>query len=284
MKTYILLFVCLIFGCKSKGIISKSFAKKTVYLFAGQSNMDGRADGSLIMPADLARLDKVANRITFYYNGTTETPLQLTTPARHIQKKYDLVKSFGPELFFGIEMAEKYPDREFIFIKRALGGSSLYGCWNPDWDIEKARLMNEENRPRLYEELIDNTLSVLSNYNPNEYQVAGMLWVQGETDSAIKRWGDTPARKYGSILQNLIIKTRINLSAPNMPFVIFQVGNGMVVKGMTHVAQNDKDTYLISQSNDKSSNDFYPKNPPPIGHYTAESMKRIGVAFFNILK
>ena len=39
-------------------------------------------------------------------------------------------------------MAEKYPNDEFIFIKRSVGGTSLYGCWNPDWTYEKANQMN----------------------------------------------------------------------------------------------------------------------------------------------
>ena len=38
---------------------------------------------------------------------------------------------------------------------------------------------------------------------------------------------------------------------------------------------------LIPQSNKQSSADFYAKNPPPLGHYTAASMKRIGQRFFE---
>ncbi len=55
-----------------------------------------------------------------------------------------------------------------------------------------------------------------------------------------------------------------------------------VVEGMKQIAKNDNNAYLIPQSSDEESVDFYEQNPPPIGHYTAKSMKRIGIEFFKI--
>ena len=63
---------------------------------------------------------------------------------------------------------------------------------------------------------------------------------------------------------------------------MFQVGHGKVVEGMKQIAKNDNNTYLIPQSSDKESVNFYEQNPPPTGHYTAISMKRIGIEFFKI--
>ena len=280
-----IIIACLFFlSCSMIKKVESSTSIKKVFLFAGQSNMDGRANGAQLTKMDLQRLSKVANRISFYYNHQPVTPLQLTTASKHVQKKFSLTESFGPELFFGIEMAEKYPEDEFVFIKRSQGGTSLYGCWNPDWSEEKAALMNELKQPKLYFDFIAYAKDVLKEYNPAEYEIKGMLWVQGEADSGVKKWGEKPAEAYGENLSKLIESTRTSLDIPEMPFVLFQVGFGKVVKGMKKTAENDNHVYLIPQSNDKQSKDFYKKNPPPVGHYTAKSMKRIGMAFFKIFE
>ena len=78
--------------------------------------MEGRANGGKVAEEDLERLKKVADRIQFFYNHQPVTPLQLTTPPGHIQRKFQMETSFGPEPFFGILLAEQHPDDEFVFI------------------------------------------------------------------------------------------------------------------------------------------------------------------------
>lgn len=284
MKSIIpLFFVCfLTFPCVAQKIVQEESEKKRVFLFAGQSNMEGRADGAQLSEADINRLEKVGNRVQFFYNKQPATPLQLTTPSSSIQKKFNLSKSFGPEIFFGIELAEKYPNDEFIFIKISKGGTSLYGCWNPYWSEKNAAHMNELHQPKLFYDFMEYVNQVLINYNTKEYEISGMLWVQGEADSDVKKRGDEPANSYGENLRNLIKKVRKEFENFNLPFVIFQVGSGKVVEGMKQTAETDKNVYLILQSKDENAPDYYKKNPPPIGHYTAKSMKRIGEEFFHI--
>lgn len=279
-------FFCLFFfACSAtkdfKQEITQEIRKK-VFFFAGQSNMDGRANGAQLSELDLNRLKKVAHRIQFFYNHQPVTPLQLTTPSNYIQKKFSLEKSFGPELFFGIELAEKHPDEEFIFIKRAKGGTSLYGCWNPYWDAGKAKQMNELNAPKLFSDFVNYSKEVLAKYKTTDYEIVGMLWVQGEADSGEKRWGKEPAETYGENLRILIKEVRKIFKINELPFVIFQVGNGKVVEGMKTNAANDENVFLIPQSKIKNSPNFYERNPPPIGHYTAKSMKQIGERFFEV--
>lgn len=274
------------YSCQSTSLLeTKASAKKTlpkkVFLFAGQSNMDGRADGSALSDADLQRLQKVSSRIEFHYNHQPVSPLQLTEPKNHHKRKFNLETCFGPELFFGIEMAEAYPDQEFIFIKRAKGGTSLYGAWNPLWDSVKAKKMSELSEPKLFEDFISYTQAVLSTYDPGTYEISGMLWVQGEDDSNVKKWGNEPAATYGKNLQLLIEMARNAVTFEKMPFLLFQVGRGQVVEGMEATAHRDAHICLIPQSKDKNSDDYYVKNPPPIGHYTTPAMKKMGVAFFN---
>lgn len=284
MKKLILTIILLAItiACTAAEKPNESKNKKKVFLFAGQSNMDGRANSGDLSEDDLARLEKVANRIVFYYNHKPVTPLQLTSASKFIKNKFGFNEIFGPELFFGIEMAEKYPNDEFIFIKRSVGGTSLYGCWNPDWTYEKANQMNEADKPKLYSDFIEYTKSILASMNENEYEIAGMHWVQGEADSNIKNYGEEPAITYGKNLKNLVESVREDIKVQHMPFTIFQVGKGKVIEGMEEVANNDDNVYLIPQSNDETSADYYEQYPKPLGHYTTKSMKIIGVNFFKI--
>lgn len=282
-KLMLIIVLCSItFNSSATEKLNDSTKKKKVYLFAGQSNMDGRANGGVLSNKDLERLAKVGHRILFYYNHKPVTPLQLTTPTPFLHNKFKFNKIFGPELFFGIELAEKYPNEEFIFIKRSVGGTSLYGCWNPDWTYEKANQMDEAKKPKLYSDFIEYTHSILAPMNESEYEISGMLWIQGEADSNIKNYGEEPAITYGKNLKKLVESVRADLETPNLMFVMFQVGKGKVIEGMQEVAKNDDKVYLIPQSTNETSADYYDQYPKPLGHYTTKSMKRIGVEFFKV--
>lgn len=278
---FFLLLCCSIIACATNKS-AVTIKKKQVYLFAGQSNMDGRGNGGDLSEKDLARLEKVAHRIQFYNNHKPLSNLQLTPSTPFLKNKFKFDTVFGPELFFGIEMAEKYPNDEFIFIKRAVGGTSLYGCWNPDWTEEKAAIVKEQDKPKLYFDFIDYVKETLKNYDSNSYEIKGMLWVQGEADSNRKNYGDKPSETYGANLQTLINSVRNDLNQPKLPLVLFQVGKGKVIEGMQKVAKNDENVYLIPQSDDENSADYYEQYPKPLGHYTTKSMKRIGENFFKI--
>ena len=253
--------------------------KIKVFFLAGQSNMDGRARAYHLSDEDLKRLKKAQENVTLYYNHQAPVPLQPTTPPTHVQQKFDTKQIFGPELFFGIEMSEAYPDHDIILIKRSRGGMSLYGAWNPNWTEEKAKTMNEENAPKLYSDFIAYAHEVLKDYDPSEYELCGMLWVQGETDSGTKKFGTIAADTYEANLKNLIQGVRSEFSSPELPFIIFQVGNEKVVQAMRNISNEDKNVTLIPQEYQKESEYYFPRNPSPLGHYTYESMKRIGEYF-----
>lgn len=267
--------------------ISASFAqadanvkqKIKVFLLAGQSNMDGRGDGSKLSQQDLLALKRAQKNVLFAYNGKAAEPLYVTTPLAHIQKKFALEKTFGPELFFGIGLSQAFPEEKILLIKRSLGGSSLYGCWNPNWTAKKASLMNELNRPKLYSELISDIHRILSDYNKEEYEICGMLWVQGETDSSKKKWGPKPADTYEENLKTLISSIREEVGDKNLPFLMLQVGSGKVVDAMSNISQTVKNVSFIPQNKDKKSSRYLPTYGPPIGHYTYDGMKTIGLWF-----
>ena len=263
-------------------IVSKGYTKPQydsrpikVFLLAGQSNMGGKADGELLTKVDKKELAQASKHIQFYFNRGYHGPLKLTEAMKYDRENYNLKKSFGPEIFFGIEMAKIYPDDKLLFIKRSIGGTSLYGCWNPDWTAENAKVMDEEDEPKLYSDFQNYIQEVLKDYDPSEYEFAGMLWVQGEADSKVT----TAAKAYNQNLQRLIEGMRNFTYEPELPFIIFQVGSGKVVEGMEAVAKRIKNVALIPQNKNPNSEDYYPEYAPPKSHYTYVGMKKIGQRF-----
>ncbi|UXX80989.1 sialate O-acetylesterase [Reichenbachiella carrageenanivorans] len=250
-----------------------------VFILAGQSNMDGRGNPAELTSEDSLRWLKAQSQIMLAYNHDSIAPLYAAKSSDFILKKFKLQHYFGPELFFGINLAEARPNEQFLFIKRSVGGTSLYGCWNPNWTKEKAIVMNEQNRPKLYwdtEAYLDKILTMPEYSN---YQIEGVLWVQGEADSNVDKIGEVPPAAYEENLTNLIHAFRRKTNRPDLPFIMFQVGKGKVVDGMYRVAKNVSNVSLIPQSTDATSPDFYPKYAPPRGHYNTSSMKRIGTQF-----
>ena len=247
--------------------------KIRVFIFAGQSNMEGRADGTKLSPEDKARLLDAQKRIQLAYNRQPIRPLDRVIPPDDIREIYKVDTIFGPELFFGLSMAEAWPDEKMLFIKRAVGGTSMYGCWNPNWSAEKAAVFEEENEPRLYRDMIAYVKGLLSEYAPDQYEICGMFWVQGESDSSNR----AAAAAYGENLRALIEGVRKEVGNDALPFLLLQVGETKVVEGMKQTAHDVPNVSLLTQSADPASPEFLPKISN--GHYNHEGMKRIGDRF-----
>ncbi len=248
-----------------------------VFLCAGQSNMEGRADGTKLTQLDRERLSLVQSRVQLAFNREAIRVLDAVRPSKEIAALYERELIFGPELFFGISVAETWADEKILIIKYSAGATSLHGCWNPDWHFDKAAVLGEENEPRLYEQFISYVKEVLSILGDDEYEICGMLWVQGETDSR----NPIAAAAYGDNLQELIRQIRIDLHQEALPFLMFQVGNRQVVEGMKSAAVLHSQVTLLPQSKDPASTDFYPRMEN--GHYNYHGMKKLGHRFADSL-
>ncbi len=247
--------------------------KIKVFILAGQSNMEGRADANKLLPQDLERLSKAQQNVQLSFNNEPVSPLKAVKPSAEIAKIYKRELIFGPELFFGIALSEAWPDEKILLIKFSEGGTSLHGCWNPEWSEYKAAVMGEEDETKLYPALIDYVEQTLSEYRKDEYEICAMLWVQGETDAGNK----IAAAAYGQNLQQFISHIRQDLENDTQPFLLFQVGHGKVVEGMIKTAQFVPNVTLIQQCLEPTSVNFYPKMEN--GHYNYEGMKKLGQHF-----
>ena len=286
------LFILLFLSCA--GVSFGQIAKKTkVFILAGQSNMDGRGDASKLSEAEMKLLSNASQKIYFVYKGTVvegnaieyKGALDFTNPWSFVKKKFRIEKCFGPELFFGIELVKNHPKQEYLFIKRSQGGTSLYGAWNPNWSFEKASFFNEQDKPKLYQDFINLVDAELAKLNPDSYEIVGMLWVQGETDSNTIN-GSMAADTYHQNLENLVNSVRGHYHIPNLPFLILGVGSKKVQKAMFEVSKKLNNVSFIERSREVNNINYTPIythkwKDKPVGHYNYEGMKKIGQLFFE---
>jgi hypothetical protein len=268
------LVLCCVSAARADELQRPEQGKKIkVFVLAGQSNMEGRADGTKLTPETRARLGKVQERVQLAFNYQDPKPLDVVKPHPAIAKIYEREFIFGPELFFGMALAEAWPEEKFLFIKFAAGATSLHGAWNPDWTEEKAAVTGEEEETPLYGAMMAYIEKTLSGYDPADYEIRAMLWVQGETDGP----SAVAAAAYGENLRNLIGRVRRDLDRATLPFLLFEVGRAKVVKGMQDTAKTMDKVCLLPQSQDPASRDFYAKMEN--GHYNLEGQKKLGLRF-----
>lgn len=273
--------------------LGQNTQKTKVFLLAGQSNMDGRGDASKLSEAEMKLLTNASQKIHFVYKGTVgegnairyNGALDFTNPWNFVKQKFRIEKCFGPELFFGVELVKNYPKQDYLFIKRSQGGTSLYGAWNPNWSFEKASFFNEQDKPKLYQDFIDLVDAELAELHPDSYEIVGMLWVQGETDSNTSN-GSVAADTYHLNLENLINSVRDHYDIPDLPFLIVGVGSKKVQKAMVQVRNKLTNVSFIERSQDVNRSNYTPIythewNGKPVGHYNYEGMKKIGQLFFK---
>lgn len=261
-------------------------ASETVHvvLLGGQSNMVGVANYDDLSDEDKKRVNAVSARVQISRDGRSAASLS------YVNSKGDAKKRFGPELFIGVTLAEANPKQEYLFIKTARGGTSLYGAWNPDWSAKKAMEVEKgtEKQTKKYYNLhlaaIRDNLEKLERKN-RPYRIIGMAWMQGENDAA----REVSARRYEANLKKLIAGYRRELDIHDLPFVCVQInsvygdfpaGPKMVRKAFVNVAEADPKVEVIRTMAERPATDF----PKVDGtHYNAEGQKRLGIAMAKAL-
>jgi len=174
-----------------------------VYLLAGQSNMVGYSQANGLPPS----LQIAQEDVQIYRSGEPWwKPLE---PAS------DYAGWTGPEVTFGRTLADALPDRQVLLIKHAVGGTDLAQYWHPG-DYAGDPATGEGYRTFL--STVGAGLSELDAAGV-DYRVAGMIWMQGESDTFDATW----SAAYGSNLDRLIDRAREDVSAPDMPFALGQI-------------------------------------------------------------
>jgi alpha-galactosidase len=163
-----------------------------------------------------------------------------------------LGEKLGPELAFGITMQEAL-DQPILIIKTAWGGQSLHTDYRSPssgpyketesnakrFDSAEKRQQIKDKTGRRYHQMIEHVRHVLADlprvcpeYDAKQgYELAGFVWFQGFNDMVDR--STYPDREqpggyalYAQWLANFIRDVRMDLKAPDLPFVIGVMGVG----------------------------------------------------------
>lgn len=212
-----------------------------IYIFAGQSNMEGHGEmgpigtqGTLDYlvannPSVYGHLKNGANWAVrddawiWYKRGGT------TLLKGGISAGYGaLTTTIGPELQFGHAMGDMQSG-PILIIKTAWGGKSLAVDFRPPssgWAVNPPAVVGDQGY--YYKEILAHVNDVLTNlptyfpaYNPADgYELAGFGWHQGWNDRVTQAYND----EYEVNMKNFINDVRADLGKPNLPFVIATTG------------------------------------------------------------
>jgi hypothetical protein len=157
-----------------------------IYLLLGQSNMVGRGA--------IGETDKKSNPRVFMLTQSNEW--QLAREPLHVGRN----NGVGPGFTFGKMMAKKNPRAKIGLVPCAVGGT-LLSRWSKGGDLYS----NAVARAKIA--MQHGTLK-------------GIVWHQGENDSILEE----NAKTYEERLIKMIGDIRADLNAPELPFVVGQIG------------------------------------------------------------
>lgn len=210
-RVFQLVWILFFAGFGGVSTISSQGAAYDLYLFAGQSNMDGRGKAAELNDAQRTLF---TNIIIYYRNPPHSTegwkPLG---PGYSIAPGYKgglPSPTFGPEMGFAFAMNATQPSRQFAFIKGSKGGSSLSKDWKPG-----AKGQPETQGPcyRNFLETIRLATNALAQAG-HSFQWRGLLWHQGESDAK------STTEEYQQRLTAFMARLRDDIGTPNLPVVV----------------------------------------------------------------
>ncbi|MST95338.1 MAG: hypothetical protein EXS33_08765 [Pedosphaera sp.] len=178
-----------------------------VFIFAGQSNMEG---------AD-ARPERIDDFPMFKGAGAPQPDVLYCTLAPAGQDAFkgwsplQPLRSFGSELTFA-RLLKKHDDSPLAIIKSAVGGTTVAFDWNPEAPDKGQKLY-----PRTLQ-LIREALQELEKRGV-KYRLEGVMWHQGENDMLDRNLGTN----YSAGLNQLIKQLRKDLRAPELKWFIAEV-------------------------------------------------------------
>ena len=230
-----------------------------VFIFAGQSNAEGKAPNTLLdYQAEAPDTKDLFKHFRKDGKWIVRDDVFIKFLERHgpLTIGYGSPGRTGAELEFGWMMGD-HSDSPVLLIKAAWGGHSLFKLFRPpsaglpgDEKLaaelaqaqDRVRKNNEKNKKQeplptiedirkpygsSYRNMLAEVKTTFDNYETlfpelkgRKLQVAGFVWFQGFNDI----FGDAPPAEYASNMKHFIHDVRKDLGAPNLPFVIGLLG------------------------------------------------------------
>ncbi len=219
-----------------------------VFILAGQSNMEGKAQISLLEHQITA---PETRKLFQHFHKDGQWVVRDDVWIKFLDRKGNLTVGFGspgrigPELEFGHVVGDHF-DEQVLLIKTAWGGKSLFRDFRPpssglpmiqvlERELEQARQKApattlEEVKARYgacYRQMLEEIRSTLARlddhfpaYDGQGYEIAGFVWFQGWNDMINTDY----TAAYTTNMANFIRDVRRDLKAPELPFVIGELG------------------------------------------------------------
>ena len=224
-----------------------------VFILAGQSNMAGYGTTAKLPAA----YKKTPSNVTFYFNGY---PAKMSRFAR-----------FGPEISFAHAIARRFPHKHIDLIKFAVGGTSLF-AWDPRWNLGKARITRNASAGPLFKKLLQ---TIRTHTKNNGSQLAGVLWMQGETDARYPG----AASSYMQNISLFVRALRKELKSPSLAFFMGEIDppikffpyREIVRQAQRKSSAQIRNSKLISTKGLAKRNDHL--------HYNTEGQLALGLRF-----
>ena len=249
-------------NARHRDILYESLRKDIRYhviLLAGQSNMVGA--GNI---ADLQSSEQQLPTNIDYYNFGRGSGLIYS------------IHKFGPEISLSRELHSFFPNENFVFIKYALGGSSLLD-WSPQWTQEKAEITGNAHFGSLYKKFIEKIKNITQGSN---VKFSALIWMQGETDANFP----LVAKEYFDNFSKFIKSIRRDINEPNLPVLIGHInpplasfpGVNIVRNAQERAAKELLNVQLINTDGIHKWNDQL--------HYDSQGQLELGDRFSRALK
>ena len=179
-----------------------------VFLFAGQSNMEGADTNSKLVetfPPFSDALRPLENVRYSYQTGADDKSKGWTDLSV-------VGNNFGPEITFARAFRQQSKD-PLALIKDAWGGTTLVNDWAPDGGNEKSRKLYQRFITQVRDRLTDLKKQGLT------YNIEALMWHQGENDM----FHPMGKQHYEKNLRNLITKIRKDLSTPELKVFVGEI-------------------------------------------------------------
>ena len=259
--------------------------KAKILLLGGQSNASGCShDEYLQKNVSAEQYEEYENGydnvyIHYFASGTNQSQGFVPCSVRQGENG----TCFGPELGMAERLHERYPDEMFFIIKYAWGGTNLFEQWlSPSSKGKTGELY------RHFVAYVNASVNYLVSKH-YDVEIAGMCWMQGESDSFSVENGNN----YATHLSNLIKDVRREFSAyaaeDGIAFVdatiadnpVFWVYCDLVNEGKAAVAQQSSLNILIDTNAEGLICTEEPQPTPDIPHYDSMSEIKLGKLFVD---
>lgn len=245
-------------------VLPQGTERVDIYLLLGQSNMKGRG----ALPVEQSTDARIINL------SMGDDQWYLAAHALHKAGVPDLIDGsdnagVGPGLAFAQAMLAEDSATRIALVPCAQGGS-----WINLW----------AKNGRFYTPAVARANQALADFPEGSARIAGVLWLQGESDSLENRYA-----VYAAKLTDLVQRLRSDLNEPELPFVACTIGTFIKPKGeYLYVADINADLLALPESLPFTAcvdaRDLKDGHIGDYMHYNTESQAVIGARFAGEFK